>query len=248
MAICKSASTTNLTPGVAAGDGMAEAERALALDPNLGEAHAAKAKILVDRGELDASQKEADAALALEPQSRDANSAAATCALMGRRYAEAIRYYEAASAADEQDGASPFMSMQCYEALGDHEGAKRAGRTAIERLEKAIAVEPDNGGLMAFGVGALVLLGDVDRARDWTRHALMIDPEDSNLHYNLACAMTRLRDFDYALELLGAAFQLSDGGIVTWAREDSDLDPLRDDPRFQAAMAKGEKLLAAKTV
>jgi tetratricopeptide (TPR) repeat protein len=122
-----------------------------------------------------------------------------------------------------------------------------AAQRAIKRLEKAVAREPDNGSLLAYGVAALAVLGDVDRAHDWARHALLIDPDDSSLRFNLACAMVRLKDVDYALELLGAAFDLSQGGLVTTARNDSDFDPLREDPRFDEIMARGEALLAAKS-
>jgi adenylate cyclase len=185
--------------------------------------------------------------LALDPNSCEVNRSAGICALAGRRFAAAIRYFEAASEADEQDGASPFMSMQCYEALGDHEGAKASARKAVDRLERSIAREPDNGSIMAFGVGALVVLGEIDRARDWARHAVLIDPDDGNLRYNLACAMARLGDVDLALKYLEAGFELGGAALIPWAKEDSDLDPLRDDPRFQAIMAAAESRPSAKS-
>jgi adenylate cyclase len=185
--------------------------------------------------------------LRLDPNSCEVNRTAGNCALVDRRFAEAIRYFEAASDADEQDGSSPFMSMQCYDALGDHEGAKASARKAVDRLERSIAREPDNGSIMAFGVGALVVLGEIDRARDWARHAVLIDPDDGNLRYNLACAMARLGDVDLALKYLEAGFELGGAALIPWAKEDSDLDPLRDDPRFQAIMAAAESRPSAKS-
>jgi len=229
------------------GDGWTEVERALALDPSLAEAHAAKSSLLRGRGDLAAAWTEAKTALALDRDSHFANLQVGLSALAQRQYAEAIGYFEAAAAIDEDDGASLFMTLQCHEALDDPAGARAAAQRAIERLERAVAQEPDNGGILAFGVGALAVLGDVDRARDWGRHALVIDPDDPNLRYNLACAMVRLKDVDYALELLDASFDLSGGGMAPAARDDSDLDPLREDPRFQEIMAKGETLFAAKT-
>jgi hypothetical protein len=58
--------------------------------------------------------------------------------------------------------------------------------------------------------------------------------------------MIRLGDLDYALDLLPEAFDMSRGGLAVWARNDSDLDPLRDNPRFQALMDRGEALLATR--
>jgi adenylate cyclase len=246
LAMVKAGRRNSYAANTTEDDGWAEAERALALDPNLAEAHAAKAKVLIDRGAFSDAKAEVDLALALDPDSCDAHRNAGGCAIMDRRYADAIRHFEIAAAADEQDGSSPFMAMQCYEALGDNEGSKACARMAVDRLERAIAREPDNGSLLALGVGALVVLGEIDRARDWSRHAILIDPKDGNLRYNLACAMTRLGDFDHALEYLEAAFELGGNALVTWVREDADLDRLRDDPRFQTLMETAETRFAAR--
>jgi adenylate cyclase len=240
MAACKAAAATSYHLTGASDDGWAEAEQALALDPDLAEAHAAKAKIMTDRGNFSQAQTEIETALAIDPDSVEVNRAAGTCALVNRRFAEAIRFFEAAADADDMDGSSPFMAMQCYEALGDREGSKACARKAVDRLERAITREPDNGSIMALGVGALVLLGEVDRARDWARHAVLIDPKDGNLRYNIACAMMRLGDVDLALEYLEAAFDRGGAALVTWANEDSDLDRLREDPRFLTMIGNGQ--------
>jgi adenylate cyclase len=226
-------------------DGWVEAERALALDPNLAEAHATKARLLTYRGQFSEAEAEIDIALRLDPNSKDGNRSAGECAVATRRFADAVRYLEAAAADDEEDAASPFMAIQCYEALGDTVGATAAARKAVERLEKAIAREPDNGSLLAFGVGALAVLGEVERARDWAKNAVLIDPDNGKLRYNLACAMTRLRDVDSALQYLEAAYSLGGAALVLWAQNDSDLDPLRGDPGFQTLMARTEARFGA---
>ena len=63
--------------------------------------------------------------------------------------------------------------------------------------------------------------------------------DDAALTYNLACAEARLGDPEPAFEHLGAAIEQRPN-LVDLAREDTDLDSLRDDPRF-------EELLAAKS-
>jgi adenylate cyclase len=160
LAFCRATQGANSSSAGPKENGWTEAERALALDPDLAEAHAAKAKVLTDMGKFSEAQAAVETALRLDPNSCEVNRTAGNCALVDRRFAEAIRYFEAASDADEQDGSSPFMSMQCYDALGDHEGAKASARKAVDRLERSIAREPDNGAIMAFGVGALVVLGE----------------------------------------------------------------------------------------
>ena len=56
------------------------------------------------------------------------------------------------------------------------------------------------------------------------RRARLVDPENVNLHYNLACAMSSLGEIDLALETLdGIASKLSPG-MVSWLEADTDLD------------------------
>ncbi|HEY2482165.1 MAG TPA: hypothetical protein VGI30_08220, partial [Caulobacteraceae bacterium] len=228
-----------------AGDaGLAAAERALALDPGLAEAHAAKGVLLTRQGRFDDAQEEIEISLRLDPGSNEVNRNAGLWAIATRRYAEAIRYWEAAMAADEADYASPFMSMQCYEALGDRPGALAAAKEAVARLEKAVVAEPDNGSVLALGVGALVVVGDIDRAKAWAAHALLLDPDDAMLRYNLACAMVRAGETDYALDRLEEAMRKGGRGNFTWAGVDNDLDPLREEPRFKAIMAEAAKRFA----
>lgn len=59
----------------------------------------------------------------------------------------------------------------------------------------------------------------------------------SNARYNVACSFARSGDRAETLELLRQAFA-DNPRLIAWARQDSDLDPLRDDPAFQALVAE----------
>jgi adenylate cyclase len=218
--------------------GLDAAERALALDPGLAEAHSAKGMLLMRQGKFEEAEEEIEIALRLDPQSNDVTRNAGAWAIATRRYAAAIRYFEAASASDEADYSSPFMTMQCYEALGDVAGAQAAARESVARIEKAIAAEPDNGAILAFGAGALATLGELDRAKSWAEHALLLDPNDTTLRYNLACAMVRAGETDYALDRLEQTLARSGRSMMLWAQTDNDLDALREHPRFKAIMGE----------
>jgi adenylate cyclase len=223
-----------------AGDaGWAAADRALALDPGLAEAHAAKGRLLTRQGRFDEAQEEIEIALRLDPKSNEVNRTAGSWATATRRYEDAIRFWEVA-AVDEADYASPFMAMQCFEALGDKAGARASAKEAVVRLEKALVFEPDNGALLAFGAGALATLGEIERAKGWANHALLLDPDDGTLRYNLACAMIRAGDTDYALDRLDEAMSIWGEANFIWAQTDNDLDPVRELPRYKAIMAAAE--------
>lgn len=74
-------------------------------------------------------------------------------------------------------------------------------------------------------------------ADDWATRARLIDPDNSNLHFNLACAMSTLGEHDRALAILEGVAEKASQGMLSWIEADSDLDPIRGDPRFDAMTA-----------
>src|SRR4029434_4678978 len=88
LSICRTnRRLTNIEPG---DNGWSAAERALALQPDLAEAHAAKGRILGDQGRYDEAWAEHQAAMRLDPDSYEVNAPAARCLIGMRRNAEAI--------------------------------------------------------------------------------------------------------------------------------------------------------------
>jgi len=58
-------------------------------------------------------------------------------------------------------------------------------------------------------------------------------PEYALLFYNLACCESQIGDSVEAIEHLGRAVEMSDQ-FLAYAREDSDFDPIREEPGFKA--------------
>ena len=231
-------------------DSWAAVEKALALDPDLAEAHALKVDHLRYEGRLDEAASEAEIALRLDPKSYDANRAAGAVYFNQGRVANAIPYWEKAAALAETEITTSGMLITCYTALGDSEAARRAARRTVVRAEAVLAQDRSNGSALGYGVGALAVLGEPDRARDWIRRALLIDPENMNMRYNLACALSvHLGDVEGALDLLRPYFAKATApDVVAYARIDPDLDPIRDDPRFKVMLVEAEvRLASAKT-
>ena len=93
---------------------------------------------------------------------------------------------------------------------------------------------------------ALAALGETDRANDWKRRALLIDPDNLLMRYNFACALAAwLGDKDAALDMLEPALERDTGWLLGLAPTDPDFAVLRDAPRFQAMIAAAEARLAA---
>jgi len=242
LSICQSNTVLLVTlPGDSGWDA---AERAIALAPDLAEAHAAKGRVLGDAGRYEESLAEHTIALRLDPDAYEVNANAARCFIGMRRYREAVQCLEKAAAAIEADFWALGMSIQCYRALGDKAGEIGAARRALERVEKLIVAEPDHGVALGFGVNALAALGEVDRAREWADRAMLLDPNNVNLMYNLACSMVTLGAVDEALKLLEPVFTIAQAQSLHWWKIDSDLDPIRNDPRFKAMIERAETRLA----
>jgi adenylate cyclase len=228
-------------------DGSAAIDKALALDPDLAEAHAARAEILRSEGRHEEAWKDIEIALRLDPESFEANNAAATLSFSQGRIADAIPYYEKAAALMQTYVNSPALLMTCCKSLGDTEGAARAARMTLDRAEAVLAQDRSNGMAMGYGAGALAVLGEADRCRDWIRRALLIDPDNQTMRYDFACALgAHLGDIDGALELLGPCLAQMTRLDLDWTKTDPDMDPLRADPRFQAMIAQAETHLAAQ--
>jgi adenylate cyclase len=226
-------------------DGLAAADRAISLDPALAEPHAAKARILVSLRQGDQALVELKLALSLDPESPEVLQAAGYLNYVDQNYQEAIRYFSKAAALDEADFTPTAMLVSSCKALGDTDGARRAAEMSLARAEKVLARDQSNGYAMAFGAGALAVLGEKDRFRQWIDRALLVDPDNLLMRYNFACALSSdFHDADGALELLAQVFENPITNLLKAAPTDPDLDPIRDDPRFVALLAHAQARIA----
>ncbi|MEO8548314.1 MAG: TIR domain-containing protein [Sphingomicrobium sp.] len=231
-------------------NGIAAAEKALELNPDLAEPHGVKAKIFTLQGRHDEASAEIAIAVELDPDSWDVNREAAMVMFRQDRIAEAAPFFARAAELVETDCRSLAMLICCYRGLGDLSLAEPAARLLLERVERAVAQDKSNGAALAIGANALAELGESDRAREWMRRALLVDPDNRLLLYNLACACLApaMNDNDTAIDLLRPYMTRANAGQMLHLAADPDLDPLRDDPRFKAMLADAEARIAAAEV
>src|SRR6267143_1885609 len=227
--------------------GLAAAERALALNPDLAEAHAVKARILSEENRIDEARREIDIALRLDSESYQVNRNAGLLKFRQKQIEEAAAYWEKAVTLEEGDFGSAGMLVTIYTALGKHEAAQRAAQISLERCEKVLARDSNNGAALGHSAVALAVLGQRDRAQERMEYALLIDPENLTMRYNFVCTLANyLKDKDAALEMLGPAFEQMGLGLINHAKADPDLDGIRDDPRFKEMLAAAERRLSAQ--
>ncbi|MGH8215313.1 MAG: TIR domain-containing protein [Rhodanobacteraceae bacterium] len=232
--------------GVQLEDGIEAAERALALDPYLAQAHAVKAYILQMRGDMDAAIVEVDAALKLDPGSFEANRTAGRLAYQQHQFAGAAKYYERAVDLMDSDVNSAMMLVTSYRVLGDVAGRHRAAEIASKRADAVLARDRGNTAVMANKAIALSALGQGDRAKALMNQAMVIDPDNINMLYNFACGLaTYVDDKEAALAMLKPLFARTTESLLRYLKDDPDFDSLHDDPRYQSMVAAAEARLAA---
>ncbi|MDE2149738.1 MAG: TIR domain-containing protein [Gammaproteobacteria bacterium] len=229
------------------GEGMAAADRAMALDPNLAEAHAVKAQLLLAGGDAEAAASEVTRALELSPESYEVNRSAGRLNYQLHRYEDAVRFYEKAAGLTDADLNSASMLISSYTALNDTAGMRRAAQIALKRAEAVLSHDPNNSMVAGYSAYALAALGEGDRAKARMERALLIDPENFNMRYNFACALcTYLKDREAALDMLGPVFDSITETFLSYVKVDPDLDMLRGEPRYKAMLKNVEDRLAAE--
>jgi adenylate cyclase len=144
------------------------------------------------------------------------------------RLNKAREYYAKATELDPENWESPLMAIQGYDMEGDEAGARHVAQLGIERVQRHLEDYPDNPRAYYLGTSGLATLGETDRAIEWAERALALSPGDASTRYNTACFFATIGETDRSLDLLENSIQLR-----SWIENDSELDSLRDHPRYR---------------
>src|SRR5713101_2266463 len=221
-------------------DNLNEAEaashKALELDPELAEAHAASGLAFALRKDFAKAQKEFEIAIQLNPKLYEAYYFYARTSFQRGDLTKAAELYEQASRLNPDDYQAVSLLVAVYHGLGRPKEAAATERRALQLIEKHIDSHPDDPRALYLGAGILARLGEHARSYDWARRALELDPEETSILYNVACVYSLLGRTEDAI---GCLEKVMEHGTFykNWAAKDSDLDSLRSDPRFQALLS-----------
>ena len=211
----------------------AASRKALELDPELAEAHASRGFALTLSRQYEQARQEFETAIGINPKLYEAHYLYARACFQERRLEEAVRHYEDAARVRPEDYQAVLLMQTPLNGLGRTEDAIAALRKGLAVAERHLELNPDDARALYLGAGALAQLGNRERALEWATRALSIDPDDSGVLYNVACVNALSGVKDDALRCLERAIQ-NGFGHREWLDNDSDLDSLRDDPRFEA--------------
>jgi non-specific serine/threonine protein kinase len=221
-------------------DNLNEAEaasrKALELDPELAEAHAAGGLAFALKKDFVQAQREFEAAIRLDPKLYEAYYFYARTSFQSGDLAKAAALYEQASRLNPDDYQAVSLLVPVYHGLGRPAEAAATEKRSLLLIEKHTENHPDDPRALYLGAGILARIGDHTKSYDWARRALAIDPEETSILYNVACVYALLGKTEDALQCLGKVMEHGTF-FKNWAAKDSDLDSLRFDPRFHALLS-----------
>jgi adenylate cyclase len=206
--------------------------KALALDSHLAEARAARGAALSAVRRFDEADIEFEEAMTLDPNSFEAHYWGARHSVAQGKFARAAELAERAATIDPVDYKGPGLLIMIYRSLGQEADSNAAARKGIELAERALALHPEDSRPAVLGALALLQLGEKERAKEWAARAQAIENEDPVSQYNLACVYSHLGDTQTAFELLERAVSNKRQFWKDWIENDSDLDGIRNDPRY----------------
>jgi eukaryotic-like serine/threonine-protein kinase len=231
----------------------AAAAQAIALDPNLSEAHAAMALINLADWDWAGAEQEARRAIALDP---DVNSSLVTLLNITGRHAEAIALSEHAVRLNP-------LSAEAHRLYGNVLFWARKYEDAVSRQKRALDLEPRHVGAMSILGAAYEMLGRPQESLAvYERSELRESPQIARVYARLgrrdqalrvlnglvkrgrpldlqamAIAYFALGDKDRGFEWLTKAFDQR-SGFISAANVNPGFDGVRDDPRFKALVAR----------
>ena len=211
---------------------LAMADKAIALDPKLPEAHSSRGVALGVMGRHAEAVASFEQALALDPNSADAHFAYARYLVPTGNLAKALEHFERATALDPDDWLSPLLAEPLLITLGRIAEGDRCGWMGIKRAEEAMRLHPENGRPAQLGAPTLARLGETERAKEWLERSMMLDPDDPIVAYNAACTYAQLGDLDRMFAALERWSAESGIEQELWLETDNDFDSVRGNPVF----------------
>ena len=211
--------------------------KALELDPELAETHTSRGFALSLRRQYDEARREFETAIQLDPKLYDAHYLYARASFQEGRLEEAVRHYEDAARVRPEDYQALLLMQAPLTRLGRDQERKDTLRTGLRVAQKHLELNPDDARALYLSASALLELGERDQALERVERAYAIDSSDPVVLYNITCIYALAGMTDQALDLLDEAIH-NGYGHREWIDNDSDLDPIREDPRFQALRQK----------
>lgn len=133
----------------------------------------------------------------------------------------------------EPDNYQPiFFLTEVYKDLGLTNEMLEANQQALRVFRKHIGLNPDDTRALSLGAASLIFAGKIEEGLRWEKMAIALNPNDATILYNAACTYSLLGKVDEAIDYFARSIE-SGRTAIDWTENDSDIDNIREDPRFQ---------------
>ena len=213
--------------------------RAVELDLNLAEGHAARGYALGQMQRFEEAEQEFQLAINLDPKLFEAYYYSGTVAFAKGELGKASEMFEMANQVSPDDERALRILPTVYRSLGREEDEQSANRRRLVLAEKRLEVHPDDVQVLLDGANALAAIGERQRSLEWAARVRDLKPDDALVLYNMACFYSLAGETDAAIDALEGSYE---AGLADpeWMEQDSDLDNLREEPRYQALVERME--------
>jgi adenylate cyclase len=218
-----------------AAQAMSYAAQSVEMDPDSAEARASRGLALFINERYDEAEQEFALASDLNPNLYEAWYYAGLAYSSQGNFHKAIEMYKKAREVNPLDYQSMMFLGQAFASLGQKHDEMKARVASIELIERHMEMNPHDTRALCIAANQLSNVGEFARGEKMAEEALVRGKDEPLVLYNIACFFSVKGDTDRAIELLEDAVQKG-WGDKAWLETDSDLDPVRKDPRFQALL------------
>ena len=214
-------------------EALAASRRALELEPWMPEAVLARAQLMSAQGSNEDAERAFKEAIRLNPASFFTYYAYGRHLLGTGQAEEAVEHFRVSARLAPDEYTPLGMLSFALKNLGSKEESLEVAAQALQLLEKHLLRFPEDEAALGRGAIMAAMRGEKRLATGYADKAVKIRPDGYTGLYNAACAYAILGEQDRAIEILEQAVHNASGNLA-WLENDSDLDGLRGNPRFQA--------------
>jgi adenylate cyclase len=210
-----------------------DSESALRLDVNLSEAHAARGLALSLSKRFEEAQKEFEKAIELNLNLFEAYYFYARACFVQGKYEEAKNLYLKASRVNPADYQSPALLAFLYKTMGQEEKMAPVLLEARDKVERHLALNPDDSRAIYLGADVLIRLGEKQKAMEYVKRLAATERDEPYLLYGIACLYSLIGKAEEAVFYLTKSVE---AGFAhrQYLEKDGDFDPIREHPSYRA--------------
>ena len=232
MADCYSFQFQHKAPSIEILDKAEEISRvAIELAPGFAEPHVSRGIVMGLRQNFPEAEKSFQYAVELDPTLFLGWYHYARLCFAAGKLDKAARLFEQANRVEPDDYQSILLAAQSYDDMGFADLGKQFRERGVAIAEKRLELNPGDTRALYLAANALVFLGQREKSLSFLTLALSLEPEDSMLLYNAGCVYALLGMKSQALSCLERAYKTG-LTLLGWYENDSNLDSLRNEPRF----------------